>query len=114
MYYTLLTLYIYNYLLPIDIDELINRFANDLTIHSNGTIYFTDSSKYYRRDNVYDVFESRCYGRLLSYTPNKGTKVLLHSLCFPNGIQIDPIKEEYLLFSQTTRYKITKYFLTGK
>ncbi|KAE8658403.1 Protein STRICTOSIDINE SYNTHASE-LIKE 13 [Hibiscus syriacus] len=65
-------------------------FANDLDIHKNGSIFFTDTSRKYNR--VYHFFillEGETTGRILRYDPpTKTTHVVLDGLAFPNGIQL--------------------------
>jgi len=55
-------------LLPstVKIDGRPLRFLNDLDIDSDGSVYFTDSSGYQRRDFILDVLDGRGAGRLES------------------------------------------------
>uniref|UniRef100_A0A175YLC6 Strictosidine synthase conserved region domain-containing protein n=1 Tax=Daucus carota subsp. sativus TaxID=79200 RepID=A0A175YLC6_DAUCS len=54
-------------------------FANDLDIHHNGSVFFTDSSKRYDRVNHFFIMlEGEATGRLLRYDPpTKTTHVVL-------------------------------------
>ena len=90
-------------------EEVPFKFLNDLTIASDGTIYFTDSSwKWQRRENRYAVIEGGGQGRLMSYNPESGEKrVLLNGLYFPNGVQLSP-DEDFILFCETTMARITR------
>ncbi|KAF4366947.1 hypothetical protein G4B88_029271 [Cannabis sativa] len=74
-------------------------FANDLDIHTNGSIFFTDTRE--------------ATGRLLRYDPpTKTTHVVLDGLAFPNGVQISR-DHTFLLFTETTNCRLMKYWLEG-
>jgi len=90
------------------------KFTNDVAISKEGIIYFTESSsKFSRKDNIYEVMESGPNGRLFSFDPKTNmTNLLASNLFFPNGVIVSP-NEEYLLFVETTRYRIRKYILKG-
>jgi sugar lactone lactonase YvrE len=98
-----------------EVDGTPINFADDLAIASDGTIYFTDAStKFTNRESVSDIFEHRPNGRLLAYTPSTGlTRVVLDGLYFPNGAAIGP-NEAYLLFNETSMYRVRRYWLTGE
>ncbi|KAI3905975.1 hypothetical protein MKW98_022404 [Papaver atlanticum] len=89
-------------------------FANDLDIHSNGSIFFTDTSKRYNRLNHFLILlEGEATGRLLRYDPNtKETHVVRDGLAFPNGVQLSK-DESFLLFTETTNCRVIKYWLEG-
>ncbi|KAE8728095.1 Protein STRICTOSIDINE SYNTHASE-LIKE 13 [Hibiscus syriacus] len=74
-------------------------FANDLDIHKNGSIFFTDTSRKYNRVvthrrllsryHFFILLEGETTGRILRYDPpTKTTHVVLDGLAFPNGIQL--------------------------
>ncbi|KAK8973390.1 hypothetical protein V6N11_069260 [Hibiscus sabdariffa] len=65
-------------------------FANDLDIHKNGSIFFTDTSRKYNRVYHFSILlEGETTGRILRYDPpTKTTHVVLDGLAFPNGIQL--------------------------
>jgi sugar lactone lactonase YvrE len=89
-------------------------FANDLAIASDGTVYFSDSSKKFTNpETAADMFEHRPNGRLLVYHPKTGeTSTLLDELYFPNGVALSP-EEDYLLFSETSAYRVKRLWLSG-
>ena len=91
-------------------DVPYTNFLNDLVVLTNGSVFFTDSSKKYKRwENKMEVLESGSYGQLLHYDPTSGqVHVVVHELFFPNGICISE-DEEYLLISETTRARITRW-----
>ncbi|KAG8369485.1 hypothetical protein BUALT_Bualt14G0018600 [Buddleja alternifolia] len=97
-----------------DVDGNPILFANDLDIHTNGSIFFTDTSKKYNRvDHFFILLEGETSGRLLRYDPpTKTVHVVLEGLAFPNGLQFSK-DQSFLLFTETTNCRIMKYFLKG-
>ncbi|WCL48450.1 SMP-30/gluconolactonase/LRE family protein [Leptospira sp. GIMC2001] len=89
-------------------------FTDDLDIARDGKIYFSDASfKFTQKEYLYDLLESRPYGRLLVYDPkNKTTTTLLEKLFFANGVALSK-NEDFVLVNETYRYRITKYWLKG-
>ncbi|KAJ3680259.1 hypothetical protein LUZ60_016537 [Juncus effusus] len=89
-------------------------FANDLDIHSNGSVFFTDTStRYDRRNHFYTLMEGESTGRLLRYDPqSKSTNVVVNGLAFANGVQISK-DQSFLLFTETTNCRIMRYWLEG-
>ncbi|AQL07828.1 strictosidine synthase [Zea mays] len=90
------------------------RFANDLDVHRNGSVFFTDTSmRYSRKDHLNILLEGEGTGRLLRYDPEtSGVHVVLKGLVFPNGVQISE-DHQFLLFSETTNCRIMRYWLEG-
>jgi sugar lactone lactonase YvrE len=91
------------------------NFADDLAITSDGTVYFTDAStRFTNKESVSDILEHRPNGRLLAYSSSTGlTKLVLDGLYFPNGLAVGP-NEAYLLFTETSMYRVRRYWLTGE
>ncbi|XWS22218.1 hypothetical protein CRYUN_Cryun29cG0015500 [Craigia yunnanensis] len=89
-------------------------FANDLDIHKNGSIFFTDTSKKYNRVNHFFILlEGETTGRLLRYDPpTKTTHGVLDGLAFPNGVQLS-MDQTFLLFTETSNCRLMKYWLEG-
>ncbi|KAH6768710.1 Calcium-dependent phosphotriesterase superfamily protein [Perilla frutescens var. frutescens] len=89
-------------------------FANDLDIHENGSIFFTDSSMRYNRvDHFFILLEGEATGRLLRYDPSsKTTHVVVEGLSFPNGVQLSK-DQSFLLYTETTNCRMMKYLLKG-
>ncbi|KAL8483035.1 hypothetical protein ACS0TY_025915 [Phlomoides rotata] len=89
-------------------------FANDLDVHENGSIFFTDTSKKYNRvDHFFILLEGEATGRLLRYDPpTKTTHVVLEGLAFPNGVQLSK-DQSFLVYTETTNCRIMKYYLEG-
>jgi sugar lactone lactonase YvrE len=90
------------------------NFADDLAIASDGKVYFSDAStKFTKLEFFSDIFEHRPNGRLLVFEPDTGeTRLLLDELYFPNGVALGP-DESFLLFNETSMYRISRYWLTG-
>ncbi|KAL0349329.1 UNVERIFIED_CONTAM: protein STRICTOSIDINE SYNTHASE-LIKE 13 [Sesamum angustifolium] len=89
-------------------------FANDLDIHDNGSIFFTDTSRRYNRvDHFFILLEGEATGRLLRYDPpTRTTHVVMEGLAFPNGVQLSK-DQSFLLLTETTNCRIMKHFLEG-
>lgn len=90
------------------------KLTDALDIASDGTIYFTDASyRYDQKSYLYDLLETRPYGRFLAYDPSTGhTKVLLEGLYFANGVALSQ-QEDFVLINETYRYRIIRYWLRG-
>ena len=90
------------------------NFADDLAITSDGMIYFTDAStRFTNTQSFSEAFEHRPNGRLLAYDSRTGdTRLLLDGLYFPNGVAVGP-NEAYLLFNETSMYRVQRYWLAG-
>lgn len=96
------------------VDGIPINFADDLAIASDGKIYFSDAStKFPNIEFLADFFEHRPNGRLLVYDPQTGeTSILLEELYFPNGVAFSS-DESYLLFCETSMYRVRRYWLKG-
>ncbi|TVQ10081.1 MAG: SMP-30/gluconolactonase/LRE family protein [Bacteroidetes bacterium] len=96
------------------VDGVPINFADDLAIASDGKIFFSDAStKFPNSEFMADLFEHRPNGRLLVFDPLTGiTSVLLEELYFSNGVTIEP-DENYLLFCETSKYRVQRYWLKG-
>ncbi len=101
-------------ILTVESDGKPFQFTDDLDIARDGKIYFTDASwKYTQPEYLYDLLESRPYGRFLMYDPmTKETKTLLDNLYFANGVALSH-NEDFVLVNETYRYRIQKYWLKG-
>ncbi|CAO2838185.1 unnamed protein product [Amaranthus hypochondriacus] len=89
-------------------------FANDLDIHNNGSIFFTDTSRRYNRVHHFLILlEGEATGRLLRYDPSTNqTHVVLDGLAFPNGVQLSK-DQSFLFFTETTNCRLLKLWLDG-
>ncbi|GLT28725.1 hypothetical protein SLA2020_036350 [Shorea laevis] len=88
-------------------------FTNGLDInHSDGTIYFTDSSSLHQRRNYISlILSGDRTGRLMKYDPqSQQVIVLLENLSFPNGVALSE-DGSYLILAETTYCRILRYWL---
>jgi sugar lactone lactonase YvrE len=102
--------------------ELVNevagrpvRFADDLAIAGNGTVYFSDGSIYPldHPDPLEPFLDGRPHGRVIAYHPRDGTaEVVLDGLHFANGVALAP-DGSFLLVTETQAYRITRLWLEG-
>jgi sugar lactone lactonase YvrE len=90
------------------------RFANDLDIAADGTVWFSDLSQRYKQGELgFDLLEASATGRLLSYTPATGqTRVHLHSLYAANGVALGP-DDTFVLVAEMGAARIQRLWLTG-
>lgn len=90
------------------------RFADDLDIAKDGTIYFSDASQRYGIEDIgLEFLEGQMTGRLLSFSPANGrTEEKLTGLAFANGVALGP-DEEYVLVNETMGHRITRLWLKG-
>lgn len=85
------------------------KLISDMAVLSNGSIFFTDaSSKFGRNEVVYEVFEGQDNGKLLHYNPvDKTVQMVASGLHFPSGVCASH-DESFLLVSEATRARIQK------
>jgi sugar lactone lactonase YvrE len=89
------------------------RFCNNSAVATDGSIYFTDSSRHFSIEEYQaDLLEHAGTGRLLRYQPDGTVDTLLDGLHFPNGVAL-AADESFLLFAQTGAYSLDRLWLTG-
>lgn len=89
------------------------RFVNNAAVASDGTIYFTDTSRRFGIQQFrYDILEHSGTGRLLQYRPDGRIRVLLDNLQFANGVALDAA-EQFVLVAETAAYAIQRLWLKG-
>lgn len=88
-------------------------FANAIARAQNGTIYMSDTSSRFRRNQVLlECLEAQPTGRIIAWDPDTGmSRVVVDKLPFPNGIALQN-NDKHLLISLTTRHQIAKLDLT--
>ena len=86
-------------------------FINDVKVGSNGNYYFTESSTQYTMEESESIYFAHSNtGRLFVYDVAKQeTQLLLDSLHFPYGLDIDE-ENDCLLISETTRHQVLRYY----
>jgi strictosidine synthase len=88
-------------------------FTNNAAIASDGTIYFTVSSRRFDLANYkLDLMEHSGTGRLFARRPSGETEQLLDGLHFANGVAL-AADESFVVFAETGLYRMSKLWLTG-
>ena len=89
---------------------------NGLDIASDGRIYFSntsDQSPYTIKKGRKIILEMKPVGGLYCYDPaTQKVTTLIDGTWFGNGVVLSK-NEDYLLMTETTKYRILKYWLTG-
>jgi sugar lactone lactonase YvrE len=97
------------------------RYADDLAIAADHTIYFSDAStKFGARESggtyegsLLDILEHGGHGRIIAFDPSAGkTDIILEGLNFANGVAISE-DQRYLLIAETGSYRILRHWLLG-
>ncbi|MFF0156442.1 SMP-30/gluconolactonase/LRE family protein [Streptomyces sp. NPDC005263] len=90
------------------------RFCSNAVALSDGSVYFTVSSRRYPlRQWIGDIVEHTGTGRLLRLAPGSDTpEVLLEGLQFANGLAPSG-DESFLVVAETGACRLTRYWLTG-
>lgn len=87
-------------------------FANSVALFpgDNDTVYFTDSSsRWRRRDFIYEVMEAQPTGRLIAYSRSTGAvRVLVTGVAFANGLLVDPVEGRYLIINELGRARLLR------
>ena len=105
----------YAYPLSVSAAGVPYRFVDDVDYSSQSRrAYFSDaSSKFGYHEVMADVFEHRGHGRIMAYDlDTDAVEVLADGLYFANGVALGP-DEDYLLFTETTRYRVQRLWLKG-
>lgn len=88
-------------------------FTDDVDVAPDGTIWFTDASVRFDQHHwKSDILESRGNGRLVRWREGEGCVEVESGLYFPNGVAIAE-DGSFLLYNETTRYRVNKRWLTG-
>lgn len=108
----------YTSLLPPD--KLVNGSTplvlNALALSDdNDTVYLTvTSTRFPLSDAMYEVM-SDSSGQVLKFSlSTKEVEVLVTGVNFANGLELQPEKEEWIIFAETGRAKIHKHYLKGE
>lgn len=95
------------------LDGVPFRCTNNAAIASDGSVFFTDSSRAFGvRQFKGDLLEHGCTGRLLRWHPDGQTTVLLDGLAFANGVALAS-DESHVLVAETGAYRVRRLWLTG-
>jgi sugar lactone lactonase YvrE len=90
------------------------RFCSNVVALSDGSVYFTVSSRRYPLGQwLGDIVEHTGTGRLLRLAPDSGTpEVVLEGLQFANGLAASA-DESFLVIAETGACRLTRHRLTG-
>ncbi len=88
-------------------------FCNNAAVHSDGSIYFSDSSRHHPIERwKADMIEDTRSGRLMRLTPQGEVEVLIDGLRFANGVALSQA-EDYVCVAETTARTVVRHWLTG-
>jgi sugar lactone lactonase YvrE len=88
-------------------------FASNVVEASDGTVWFTVSSRRWDSEHFLgDFLEHSCTGLLVQRDPDGTLTVLLDNLKCPNGLVLAPDGSP-LIFAESAGYRISRYWLTG-
>jgi sugar lactone lactonase YvrE len=89
------------------------RFCNNAAVASDGTIYFSDSSRRFGIDHWRaELFEHSGTGRLVRLAPDGKVDVLIDGLEFANGVALAQ-DETFVCVAETGAYRVQRYWLKG-
>lgn len=90
------------------------RFCSNVVALSDGTVYFTVSTRRHPLDQwIGDIVEHSGTGRLLRLPPGESQpEVVLDGLQFANGLA-PSADEPFLVIAETGDRRLTRYWLTG-
>lgn len=89
------------------------RFCNNAAIASDGTIWFTDSSRFWSIDRwIRDFLTYTRSGRLIRVDPDGTVTVVIDGLAFANGVVIAS-DGSFVAVAETAERTIVRLWLTG-
>ncbi len=95
------------------IDGRPMRFCNNAAVATDGTIFFTDTSRHYGvRQWKADLLEATSSGRLLVRHPDGAVETLLDGLEFANGVALSA-DESFVAVAETGARTIVRHWLSG-
>ncbi|MDN7125980.1 SMP-30/gluconolactonase/LRE family protein [Pseudidiomarina terrestris] len=102
-------------LLVTQVDGVPVRYADDVDVAANGTVYFSDASTRFAADSLgtyaaslLDIMEHGGNGRLLAFEPDSGhTYTVQGGLHFANGVAVSH-DQQWVMVVETGSYRILK------
>ncbi|MBU3066352.1 SMP-30/gluconolactonase/LRE family protein [Nocardia sp. NEAU-G5] len=89
------------------------NFASNVVADTDGTIYFSASTRRYPFEHyMADFYEHSGTGRLLRRLPDGRVETLLDGLQFANGVVLAPDRS-CVLVAETAGYRVARYHLSG-
>ena len=97
-----------------DVDGVPLNFASNVVEASDGTIYFSASTRNFDLDHYLgDLLEHEGTGRLFRRDIDGRVQTLLDGLYFANGVALAP-DGSWVVVAETGGYRLTRYRLTGE
>jgi sugar lactone lactonase YvrE len=101
------------------VDDDPIRYADAVVVAANGRMLFTDASRRLSPREfgtfdaaLLDIMEHSCTGRVLEYDPgSRRTRVLIHNLCFPNGVALSG-DQRHVFVAETGAHRIWRVEIT--
>ena len=95
------------------IDGTPMKFCNNAAIASDGTVWFSDSSRSFGvEDWKKDFVQMTRSGRLMSMTSDGTVDVVLDGLAFANGVALSK-DEDYVAVAETAARTVVRRWITG-
>lgn len=95
------------------VDGVPMVFCNNAAIASDGTVWFSDSSRHFGIDRWKDDFvQDTASGRLLALRPDGSVETVLDGLRFSNGVAL-AADESFVVVAETRGRTIVRHWLTG-
>ena len=89
-------------------------FCNNAAVHSDGTVWFSDSSTHYSIEKwKNDFVENTRTGRLLRLSEDGTVEVVLDGLAFANGVALSS-GEDFVAVAETGARTVVRLWLTGE
>lgn len=103
-----------------DVDGQRLVCANNVTVASDGRVYFSECSSKFGVDKLssyeasrLDLMEHGGHGRIIEFDPATNTaRVIVADLNYANGVAI-AADDSFLLIAETGHYRILKHWLSG-
>jgi sugar lactone lactonase YvrE len=96
------------------VDGVRMRFCNNAAIASDGTVWFSDSSRSYGiEDWRSDIVMATRTGRLMRRDPDGTTTTVLDGLDFANGVAL-AADESYVAVAESGACTVVRHWLTGE
>jgi len=96
-----------------EVDGTAMVFTNNAAIGSDGTTWFSDSSRHYGIERWKDDFvQDTRSGRLLSLAPDGTVTTVLDGLAFANGVALSA-DESFVVVAETRARTLVRRWLTG-
>lgn len=95
------------------VDGTPMRFCNNAAIASDGTIWFSDSSRHFGIERWKDDFvQNTRTGRLLRRDPDGTVTTVLDGLAFANGVALSA-GEDFVCVAETAARTVVRHWLAG-